>query len=68
MAWSNVQGSTATWAGIVQSDPSRQFLGLGSIAQGAGDVDFVLSLDEDRVIYFSENPPLVLLQEVMESP
>jgi hypothetical protein len=47
------------------TDASRQFLGIGPI----GDVDFVLAIDEDRVLYLSDTvQPYLILQEVMETP
>lgn len=65
MSWTATgAGSARTFSGATATDASRQFLGLGPI----GDVDFVLSIDEDRVMYLSEGTPYVLLQEVMETP
>lgn len=69
MAWSNTGpvASARTFSGVTATDVSRQFVGIGPIAQG-DDVDFVLSVDEDRILYLSELQPYILLQETMETP
>lgn len=66
MSWTDAApaSSVRTFSGVTATDVSRQFLGIGPI----GDVDFVLSISEDRVMYLSELQPYVLLQEVMETP
>ncbi len=56
--------TTGVFSLLTATDASRQFLGIGPIDQG-GDVDFVLSVEEERIIYLSELQPYVLLQEVM---
>lgn len=56
------------WTAVSAPDVSRQFYGIGPIAQG-DDVDFVLTVDEDRVLYISDTvQPFIILQEAMESP
>lgn len=59
-----IGASSRTFSGATATDLSRQFLGIGPI----GDVDFVLTVDEDRILYLSELQPYVLVQEVMETP
>ncbi len=69
MSWAALSpGSSArTFSGVTATDASRQFVGIGPIAQG-NDVDFVLSIDEERILYLAEGAPYLLLQEVMETP
>jgi len=51
MAWTN-SGQPA--------DVSRQFIGVGGIADADDGVDFVMSVEEDRPIWLGETPYLTI--------